>query len=149
MKHSARSQDWDKRKVVFLPIKPVFAERLIEGTKHFEFRRRPIQNDVTHLVVYASSPCQRIIGIVQVKHVESGSVRSIWDKTKEYAGISKSEYMNYFSGTTTAYAIAIDPSKTVRFDKHISPRDIQQNFVVPQSFKYVGSDFMQSLMGHA
>jgi hypothetical protein len=43
-------------KIVFLPIKPIYAERLMDGTKRFEFRRRPMSADVTHIVVYASSP---------------------------------------------------------------------------------------------
>ncbi len=142
-----QSQNWDKLKVAFLPIKPVYAERLINGTKRFEFRRRPMSADVTHIVVYASSPYKRILGIVEVTSIERGSVRSVWNKTKECAGVSRAEYFDYFDGADFAYAIAIDPSKTVRFDRHISPSDVEENFVVPQSFKYVGFTFMEALLG--
>jgi predicted transcriptional regulator len=146
MNNFVQSHGWDKLKAVFLPIKPVYAERLMDGSKRFEFRRRPIGPDVTHIVVYASSPYKRILGIVKVSSVESGSVHSVWNKTKDSAGISKADYLEYFSGTDTAYAIAIDPSETVRFERHISPSEIEHNFVVPQSFKYVNTDFVAALM---
>ncbi|SRR5579885_2905795 len=146
MNNLDRSRSLDKSKVAFLPIKPVYAERLMDGTKCFEFRRRPMSDDVTHIVVYASSPYKRILGIVEVSSIQCGSVRSVWNKTREHAGISRAEYLHYFEGASVAYAIAIDPSKTLRFDEHISPSDIERNFVVPQSFKYVGSAFMDRLL---
>jgi predicted transcriptional regulator len=105
--------------------------------------------DVTHIVVYASSPAKRIVGIVKVSEVQSGSVRSVWNRTKEVAGITRADYFEYFAGSDTAYAIAIDPSKTVRFDRHIAPAEIEKNFVVPQSFRYVDSSFMKALLAHS
>jgi predicted transcriptional regulator len=144
-----QSQNWEKSKVAFLPVKPVYAEKLINGTKHFEFRRRPMSADVTHIVVYASSPYKRILGIVSVSSVQSGSVRSVWNRTKECAGISRSDYFDYFAGVDVAYAIAIDPEKTIRFGEHISPNEIEEDFVVPQSFKYVDFDFLQALLARS
>ncbi len=142
-------QSWVNSKVAFLPIKPVYAERLISGTKRFEFRRRPISSETTHIVVYASAPYKRILGIVEVTAVESGSVRSVWNRTKESAGISRSDYFDYFEGTDVAYAIAINPRRIIRFDRHISPSDVEQNFVVPQSFKYVRHSFVEALLAQA
>lgn len=118
----------------------------MDGSKRFEFRRRPISSETTHIVVYASSPYKRILGIIEVSAIESGTVRSVWNRTKECAGISRSDYFDYFAGTDVAYAIAINPSRTVRFERHISPSDVEQDFVVPQSFKYVGHDFMEALL---
>ena len=143
------SQNKDALKIAFLPIKPVYADRLMNGTKLFEFRRRPMSPDVTHIVVYASSPRKRILGIVCVTSVERGSVHSIWSRTKRSAGITRQEYLDYFTGAETAYAIAIDPAKTVRFDSQIKPADIEKDFVVPQSFKYVGATFLDALLQKA
>lgn len=140
------SQSKDNLKIAFLPIKPVYAERLMDGTKLFEFRRRPMSPEVTHIVVYASSPRKRILGIVAVTSVERGSVNSVWSKTKQCAGITRQEYLDYFTGVDIAYAIAIDPAKTVRFDNQLKPSDIEDDFVVPQSFKYVGPTFMDALL---
>lgn len=133
-------------KVVFLPIKPVYAERLIDGSKLFEFRRRPIASTVSHIVVYASSPRKQILGIVEVCSIRSGSVRTVWNETREFAGISRTDFFSYFAGTDTAYAIAIDPTKTIKLNKTVTPWDIEPDFVVPQSFKYIDSQFVSSLM---
>ena len=121
----------------------------MDGTKLFEFRRRPFSSDVTHIVVYASSPYKRIIGMLEVESIQAGSARSIWNKTKNSAGIEKQAFFDYFAGAPTAYAIAIDPSKTVKFKNHLSPKDIEDDFVVPQSFKYLGASFMRTLLAMA
>lgn len=149
MKSLKKLLNTENSKIAFFPIKPVYAERLMDGSKRFEFRRRPISQDVTHIVVYASSPYKRILGIVKVKAVYSGSVKKIWDETKEFGGISRAEFFEYFFGADTAYAIAIDPAKTVRLDQHLSPKDIEQDFVVPQSFKYVQESFVKALVAQA
>lgn len=96
--------------------------------------------------MYASSPYKRILGIVKVKTVRCASVKTVWNETKESAGISRTEFFEYFLGTDTAYAIAIDPSKTIRLDQHISPSAIESGFVVPQSFKYINSTFVKTLL---
>lgn len=144
-----QSQNWEKSKVAFLPVKPVYAEKLINGSKHFEFRRRPMSADVTHIVVYASSPYKRILGIVHVSSVESGSVRSVWNRTRQSAGISRPEYFNYFAGASVAYVIAIDPTKTLRLERCISPSEVEEDFVIPQSFKYVDGEFVEALLERA
>ncbi len=82
------SQNLDALKVAFLPIKPKYADRLMDGSKQYEFRRRPFSDDVTHIVVYASSPRKQIVGILKVKDIESGSATAIWKRTKDSAGIS-------------------------------------------------------------
>lgn len=149
MKIFELSQDLDKLKVAFLPIKPEYADRLMEGTKTFEFRRRPFKDDVTHIVVYASSPRKRIVGILKVREIESGSASEIWKKTRVTAGISKSDFFQYFAGAHCAHAIAIEPSETIRFKNQICPKDIEDDFIVPQSFRYVGHSFVASLLGMA
>ena len=142
-------QKLGKLKFVFLPIKPIYAQRLMEGSKRFEFRRRPFSSDVTHIVVYASSPYKRILGIVEVDSIKAGSASAIWKKTKESAGIDRQEFFSYFAGASTAYAIAIKPSKTLKFANHVSPKEIEEDFVVPQSFKYLEASFMRTLLSIA
>jgi predicted transcriptional regulator len=146
MNNLQQSQKLEMSKIAFLPIKPVYANRLMDGTKHFEFRRKPISADVTHIVVYASSPYKRILGLVAVTAIETGSVESVWRKTRLNAGIKKSDYMTYFEGAEVAYAIAIDPAQTICLQKHIAPSEIEEGFVIPQSFRYVPSSFVDRLL---
>jgi predicted transcriptional regulator len=136
-------------KIAFLPVKPPYAEKLINGTKRFEFRRRPMRADVTHIVIYATAPWKRILGVVNVKSVESGSLCFIWKSTKKWAGISRSEFFSYFEGTDLAYAIEIDPTLTLKLERKINPKEIDRDFVVPQSFRYVEPAFLQALLTQA
>ena len=96
-------------KIAFLPIKPIYAERLVSGEKFFEYRRRPISPDVTHIIVYASSPLKKIIGVVEVRQVHSGAPSATWVETLHGAGITEQEFHSYFAGRTIAYAIEIKP----------------------------------------
>lgn len=133
-------------KIAFLPIKPIYAERLVSGEKFFEYRRRPISPDVTHIIVYASSPLKKIIGIVEVRQVHSGAPSTTWVKTLHGAGITEQEFHSYFAGRTIAYAIEIKPKATIRLQHNLRPTDIEAGFKVPQSFMYVDESFLNSVI---
>lgn len=133
-------------KIVFLPIKPLYAERIIRGDKIFEFRRRPISADVTHIIVYASSPKKRIVGVVEVNSVICASPNSVWRMTIDGAGISRKEYCDYFNGTDKAYALVLKPEGVQRLTNELSPSEIQKDFKVPQSFMYVDKNFLKAVI---
>ncbi|MCE3234211.1 MAG: hypothetical protein K0Q50_391 [Vampirovibrio sp.] len=133
-------------KIAFMPIKPVYAEKLINGEKHFEFRRRPISLNLTHIVVYASSPVQRILGIAKVNQVCIATPTETWLRTKEFAGIAEDAFAEYFSNSDIAYSIEIEPDETIKLDKQIHPREIDPEFQVPQSFRYVEENFLFQIL---
>ena len=55
---------------VLLSIKPEYAEKIFEGTKKYEFRRSVFKNrNVKTVVVYASSPVQKVIGEFDIEHI--------------------------------------------------------------------------------
>jgi len=48
---------------VLLSIKPEFADKIFDGTKKYEFRRRIFKKEgVKKVIVYVTSPVQKIIG---------------------------------------------------------------------------------------
>ena len=52
---------------VLLSIKPEFAELIFKGTKKFEFRKSIFKNsEIKTVVVYASSPMQKVIGEFEI-----------------------------------------------------------------------------------
>lgn len=129
-----------------MPIRPVYAQLLIEGKKHFEFRRSAISFDLTHMIIYASSPLKRILGVAKVNRVCIASPEETWARTKQYAGIKKGDFQQYFLNSEIAYSIEIEPEMTLRLDRQISPKEIDPNFQVPQSFKYVTLDFLNQVL---
>jgi len=85
-------------RIAFMPIKPVYAEKIIDGSKKFEFRRASIKGDLTHLIIYASSPVKKIIGIASVDGVDVSCPLEAWGNAKHAAGISQEAFLDYFQG---------------------------------------------------
>ncbi len=60
---------------VLLSIKPKYAELIFDGSKKFEFRRTIFKNiQVKTVVVYASSPVQRVIGEFQIEEILNSDI---------------------------------------------------------------------------
>jgi len=123
---------------VLLSIKPEYASRIFDGSKHFEYRRVIFcRQDVKRVVVYASRPVGKVVGEFEVGGVLSGTPLSIWRRTEAHAGISRKEFFRYFSGTAIAHAIRV--ANHVRYD---TPLCLQESFRLspPQSFLYLAGD---------
>lgn len=120
---------------VLLSIKPEFAFKIFEGKKKFEFRKVIFKNpNVKTVVVYASSPVQRVIGEFEIEDILSSDPSDIWRKTKEYSGISEDFFYEYFLDREIAHAIKIKKTK-----KYKHPLLLQDNYnvVPPQSYVYL------------
>jgi predicted transcriptional regulator len=84
---------------VLLSIKPEFAEKIFDGSKRFEFRRSVFKNEsVETIVVYASLPISKVIGEFEIEKVLRKVLDDLWEETKDYSGISKEFYDQYFTG---------------------------------------------------
>ena len=120
---------------VLLSIKPEFAKLIFDGTKKFEFRKTIFKNkDIKTVVVYASSPLQKVIGEFEIEAIINEDLDLLWEKTKEYAGIDRAYFNQYFAAKNKGYAIKI---KTVtKYAKYQSLKD-DYNLTPPQSFLYL------------
>ena len=120
---------------VLLSIKPEFAEKIFDGTKKYEFRKSIFKNaDVKTVIVYASSPIQRIIGEFTIDRILNDDLSTIWDETARYAGITYDFYMSYFANREKAYAIKIRNAKRYAHARRLSDYNIHY---APQSFAYI------------
>jgi predicted transcriptional regulator len=120
---------------VLLSIKPEFANKIFDGTKKYEFRRSIFKNsEIKEIVVYASSPVQKIIGEFEIDRILSDDPVALWSQTKEYSGISEEYFFEYFGDKTSGYAIKIKSTKLYK-----TPKCIRQDFNLhpPQSFLYL------------
>lgn len=122
---------------VVLSIKPQFANKIFDGTKKFEFRRAIFKNkNVTSVIVYASSPVQKVIGEFEIGEIFNYDLETLWNKTKEHSGITKDYFNEYFADRKNGFAIQIKNKK--KFD---NPRCLKTdyNLTPPQSFAYWNS----------
>ena len=122
-----------KSKTIILSIHPCYIEKIFSGEKLYEFRKI-IPSDIQNIVVYATSPIKKIVAVIEVDKVLTGTPESIWKQTCEHSGVTKEFFMSYFRGKEKANAIKIK-----RFIKLKEPKPL--SFVgikyAPQSFVYI------------
>lgn len=120
---------------VLLSIKPEFVSKIFDGTKKYEFRKVLFkEKDVSTIVVYSSSPICQVVGEFNVDEILCDNAESIWENTKDHAGVTKEFYSTYFNGRKTAIAIKIGRIKKYRYPKKLSDLNVKK---APQSFCYL------------
>ena len=127
---------------VLLSIKPEFAERIFEGSKKYEFRKALFKNnDIKTIVVFASSPTQRVIGEFETDRIISDSPEKLWNETKEFAGVEEHFFNEYFADREMGFAIKI--KKTKKYKEALCLRQ-HFNLTPPQSFLYLRNENLVS-----
>lgn|SRR5690606_2925066 len=82
---------------VVLSIKPEFAFKIFDGTKKFEFRKTIFKNNnVTSVIVYASSPVKKVIGEFEIEKIFNKDLETLWNLTKDHSGITEDFFMSIF-----------------------------------------------------
>jgi predicted transcriptional regulator len=120
---------------VLLSIKPKYADKIFDGTKKYEFRKVIFKNsNIRTVVVYSSSPVQQVIGEFEIENILSLAPKDVWTKTKEFSGISKEFFFEYFADREVAHAIKIKSVK--KYKKPLSIKD-DFNVLPPQSYLYL------------
>lgn len=127
---------------VLLSIKPEFAERIFDGSKKYEFRKAVFKNSgIKTVVVYASSPTQRVIGEFEIETIISDSPEMLWNETKEFAGVEEHFFYEYFANREMGFAIKI--KKTKKYKESLCLRE-HFNLTPPQSFLYLRNENLVS-----
>ncbi len=121
---------------VLLSIKPEFAEKIFDGKKKYEFRKAVFKDpSVKTVVVYATKPVGKVVGEFDIEQVLQDRPSSIWEETKEFSGITKRFFTDYFRGREKAFAIKVKNPL-----KYLEPLDLTSvvtHGVPPQSFCYL------------
>lgn len=132
------------RRVALLSIHPRHAEAILDGRKRVELRRVAVAPDTTHVVVYATSPTQALIGWFEVDGVDLAAPTRIWNEHQDVCGITRREFRDYFSGARHAAAIRVGRSH--RFDEPLSLDVLPNVKRPPQSFQYLAPDDVDWLL---
>ena len=123
-----------KTDTIILSIHPSHIEKILSGEKRYEYRKR-IPTDIRYIVVYATAPIKMIVALIEIDSVIKGIPKEVWDKTKNYAGISQDFFMRYFSNHQDAYAIKIKAVHELLYPKPIT--DLKDQICAPQSYTYL------------
>lgn len=128
------------RKILF-SVNPTYVKSIFAGTKIYEFRKRRCKNDVTSILIYATAPIMRVVGEAGIEAILEGSVQDIWEKTKDFGGVSFEFFKKYYGRSDKAVAYKL--TNVRQFDKS---RELSEYGVcrAPQSFMYVAEDFCKN-----
>jgi type I restriction enzyme S subunit len=123
---------------VLLSIKPKYVEKIVNGEKQYEFRKRIFRNkNVKKAFIYSTAPTKKIIGEFDIGNIIEDNPIRLWTELQEVSGISEKEFFDYFRDINKGFAIGIE--KLNIFDEPIEPNELIGGFSPPQSFCYVNS----------
>lgn len=138
MKHLKESLN-QRAKFALISIRPNFANKILSGEKKLEFRRRWTTKPIEYLVIYSSSPVQRIVAVASIIGVTEGTETALWDLAKERkGGVTRKLIREYFADRETGFAIEL--GEILKFPERVNPRSKFPNFRPPQSFRYLDED---------
>lgn len=118
-----------------MSIHPEYAERLLDGSKRVEFRKRPLAADVTTVLIYATMPVGQLVGAFEIDGYDISSPSAVWERHKSHAGISRSNFRRYFSGRRRAVGILVRDAR--RLDRPLPLSELDDTLRPPQSFRYL------------
>lgn len=123
-----------KTETIILSIHPIYIEKMLSGEKRYEYRKQ-IPTNVRYIVVYATAPIKKIVAIIEIDYIMKDNPKIIWEKTKEYSGVSQDFFMHYFANHQDSYAIKIKQIFRLMMPKPLVCLD--NNISAPQSYKYL------------
>ena len=132
---------------IVLSIRPQYAKKIFEGIKTVELRRtcpKHIRKG-TLVLIYVSSPVQSLAGAFKIEEIVKKPLGVLWDLVKDYAGIGKEDFDEYFQDINTGIGIFF---KEVWFlNEPIKIQDWAEqgiSFQPPQGFRYATIDELAS-----
>lgn len=124
----------EKSDTILLSIHPHHVKNIMNGSKRFELRRK-IPTHIKKIVIYATAPECKIVGICTVERIICDTPNELWPQVCGASGVQRTFFDEYFSGADKAYAIQLGRMSVIsREIKLDHPRILK---TPPQSFTYL------------
>ena len=132
---------------VVLSIRPKYTEKILQGSKTVELRRRfPISAPSgTIAYIYSTSPVRAMVGVAEIKDVLKLPIKQIWTEFEETAFIDKPDFDKYFEGLDFGFALLFEDVRTFADPIPLSKLREQFRFEPPQSYLYAKRDLRRAL----
>ena len=118
---------------IIVSINPRHVNNIINGSKRYEYRTRIASKDADKLLIYETAPIKKVVAEVDVIEVLSLDPNTLWEQTKDYSGISKEFFDEYFKNRSVAYAYKLGKVKVYDEPKSLIEFGLM---TAPQSFAY-------------
>lgn len=119
---------------ILISINPQHVEKIIAGIKKFEYRTKVAKKDIEAIIIYCTYPTKKVLAEVKIKSILSDTPEQLWERTKNFSGITKEFFDTYFKGRKIAYAYEL--GEILRYNK---PKELSDFgcIAAPQSYMYV------------
>jgi len=123
---------------VVLSVRPHYSEKIMQGKKTVELRRRfPVSAPRgTIAYIYCTSPVRAMVGRAEITDVIKLPVADIWKKYASCASIRRPEFDSYFEGVKEGFALKFANARP--FPRQLNLAELRERFGFepPQSFLY-------------
>jgi predicted transcriptional regulator/DNA-binding XRE family transcriptional regulator len=137
----------ESKRDVVLSIHPTYSDRILDGSKTIELRRRfPVSaSNGTTAYIYSTSPVRALVGQAKIETVVRLPLKGLWKAYGEMAQITRRDFDSYFSGTTEGFALKIANARAFAHPLDLSELRKRFGFKPPQSFLYATPSLRMAL----
>lgn len=135
-------------KALLLSVQAEYAEKILDGTKTVELRRRrPRVSAGDYLILYVPAPVKSIVGVVTVERVVEGRLSTLWRKVRVACSLTHAEFQRYLHGLVVGYAILVkNPGRLSSPLPLKLLRQVQPRFT-PQGYRYLSRSDLAGVLG--
>lgn len=120
---------------VLMSIKPEYVDEILSGRKKYEYRKiKAKRPNIDKIIIYCTAPVMKVVAEIEVLEIIENNPEIVWKRTKNYAGISKKKYDEYFENKDIAFAYKL--GNIIKYDQPKKLEEIGVNYT-PQSFIYI------------
>jgi predicted transcriptional regulator len=118
---------------IILPIKSIYTQQILEGTKTYELRRSFPKQKISNILIYETAPISRVVANIKVEQLELNK-QDFFDNHHKEIGVSKEEYNSYYHDKEIVCVYKIKSIQKLQESKKI--KDFGYKFA-PQNFYYI------------
>lgn len=136
------------RDVVLMSIRSPHVERILDGTKTVELRRRALRLEPgTTVLVYAAATRRELVGAFDIGGIDAATPERLWRRHRTATGISKAEFSQYFDSAPIAYAVTA--TRVRELPEPIPLEELRRRwpyFTAPQTHRRVTANELTHLL---
>ena len=132
------------RTVALLAIHPCYAKAILAGTKRVEFRKTLFKREISHVVIYCTSPIMRVIGVFEVNRVRHANPSALWKQYQAVGGIERHAFAQYYG--KSKLGVAVEVGRVWALSNPLELRDLALNLTPPQGYRYLDSSCLLRLL---
>ena len=142
-----REESFKQNRDIVLSVKPQYSEKIMQGLKTIELRRRfPVSAPKgTVAYIYSTSPVRAMVGMAEIDDITKLPIDELWEQFSDTAFIEKADFLKYFEGVDSGYALHFKHPTSFSEPLSLDYLRSKYGFEPPQSFLYAKHNFREAL----